>query len=85
MCRATTARTSSAVMPRAVATRATWYSAAAGLMSGSSPEAEVVIEVDRDRAVAVRPRMSVDGRGDPVDERLARRARGSSLPSDVAS
>ena len=29
-------------MPRAFATRATWYSAAAGLMSGSSPEADVV-------------------------------------------
>ena len=42
MWRATTARTSSSVMPRAVATRATWYSAAAGLMSGSSPDADVV-------------------------------------------
>jgi hypothetical protein len=29
-------------MPRAFATRATWYSAAAGLMSGSRPEAEAV-------------------------------------------
>jgi hypothetical protein len=40
--RATIARTASGVMPRAVATRATWNSAAAGEMSGSSPEAEVV-------------------------------------------
>ena len=29
-------------MLRAAATRATWYSAAAGLMSGSRPEADVV-------------------------------------------
>ena len=43
VCRATIARTASAVMPRAAATRATWYSADAGLMSGSSPDAEVVI------------------------------------------
>ncbi len=42
VCFATSARTWSAVMPRACATRATWYSAASGLMSGSSPEAEVV-------------------------------------------
>jgi len=37
-----TARTSASVMPRALAMRATWYSAAAGLISGSRPEAEVV-------------------------------------------
>ena len=42
VCRATIARTASSVMPRAAATRATWYSAAAGLMSGSRPDAEVV-------------------------------------------
>ena len=42
MWRATAWRTASTLIPRAAATRATWYSAAAGLMSGSRPEADVV-------------------------------------------
>ena len=42
MWRATAAWTSACEMPRAWATRATWYAAASGLMSGSRPDADVV-------------------------------------------
>ena len=42
MWRAIAARTSASPIPRAAAIRATWYSAAAGLISGSSPEPDVV-------------------------------------------
>ena len=41
-CAATSFRTASSLIPRAFATRGIWNSAAAGVMSGSSPEAEVV-------------------------------------------
>ena len=79
--RAMTARTSaSGVMPRAVATRVTWYSAAAGLMSGSRPEAEVVTRSTGIGRVAVRrPHLRRPG-GDPVDEGAARGARGWTRP-----
>ena len=42
MCSSTSCRTLSSVRPRAFATRGTWNSAPAGVMSGSSPLAEVV-------------------------------------------
>ena len=64
------ARTSSSVMPRAAATRATWYSAAAGLMCGSSPDAEVVTRSTGIGASPLRGPEPLDVGRDPVDERL---------------
>jgi len=42
VCAATSARTSASAMPRSVATRGTCSAAYAGLMCGSSPEADAV-------------------------------------------
>ena len=68
MWRATTARTASAVMPRAAATRATWYSAAAGLMSGSRPDAEVVTRSTGTGPPPLAARSPIHLGGDPVDQ-----------------
>ncbi len=72
--RATAARTSASDIPRAPATRATWYSAAAGLMSGSRPEAEVVTRSTGIGASPFAALQPVDLGADPVDQGLARRA-----------
>ena len=55
VCRATTARTSASVMPRAAATRATWYSAAGRADVRVEPGRRGRDEVDRDRRVRRSP------------------------------
>ena len=81
MCRATACRTAVLASSRGpLATRATWYSAAAGLMSGSSPEADVVTRSTGIGASPFACAKRVDVGRDPVDERLARWGRGSSRP-----
>ncbi len=52
--------------------RLTWKSAAAGVMSGSRPEAEAVDEIDRDRGVGVVELVDGDIGGYAVEELLVR-------------